>query len=77
VTVVLEPYHAVETRWRGKAGAEHGTPWPYDRHVPILLWGNRVSAGRVDADVSLIDLTRTLGDRLGLRPVAGGGEPLP
>jgi hypothetical protein len=77
VAVVLEPYHAVETRWRGKAGAEHGTPWPYDRHVPILLWGNRVSAGRVDADVSLIDLTRTLGDRLGLRPVAGGGEPLP
>lgn len=76
IAVVLEPHHAVKTSWRGEVGAEHGTPWPYDRHVPILLWGDRVMAGRVDAKVSIIDLTRTLGDRLGLPTIAGGGEPL-
>ncbi|MEE8408311.1 MAG: alkaline phosphatase family protein [Myxococcota bacterium] len=77
VAVVLEPYHAMRTKWRGEKGAEHGTPWPYDRHVPILMWGDGVEPGRVDTEVTLVDLTRTLGDRLGLEPVRGGGKPLP
>lgn len=77
IAIALEPYHAPYVKWRGYKGAEHGSPWEYDRHVPLILWGDGVVAGRVTKEVAVIDLTRTLGDRLGLTPLRRGGQPLP
>lgn len=77
LVVVLEPYSAPWQKYRGDDGAEHGSPWAYDRHVPLILWGDGVTAGRIDDEVGVIDLTRTLGDRLRLPVDPRGGSPLP
>jgi hypothetical protein len=61
----------------GDQGADHGSPWEADRHVPLVLAGHGIATGRVDAPVKVIDAIRTLSDRLGLDPVEGGGDPLP
>ncbi len=77
ISIVLKPYHALYSAYRGREGAEHGTPWPYDRHVPLVLWGDSVQVGRVTQEVHVIDLTRTLADRLGLPHIPHEGKPLP
>ncbi len=77
LVVVLEPYSAQWQARRGEHGAEHGTPWPYDRHVPFILWGDGVTPGRIDDEVAVIDGIRTLADRLGLPVDERGGSPLP
>lgn len=76
VTIMLEPFHAAWMKYRGDHGSEHGSPWKYDRHVPVMLWGDGVTAGKVTDDVAVIDLIRTLGDRLGVPVDARGGVPL-
>src|SRR5690606_26320503 len=73
VAVVLEQYVAPRSTHRGDGGSEHGSPWEYDRHVPILLWGHGVAAGEVKTEVAVIDLARTLADRWGLPPDPHGG----
>ena len=77
VAFALKPWWTMLDEEEGFLGAEHGTPWEYDRHVPLVLWGPGVAQGRVDATVQVIDLGRSLGDALGLVPIDGGGRPLP
>ena len=77
VAILLEPHFAMQTAWRPTGGAEHGTPWPYDRHVPILISGDGVVPGRVDEPVAVVDLSRTLTDRLGVVNAQPAGSPLP
>ena len=57
----------------------HGSPHPYDTHVPILFWGPKwVSAGRRDGRVEVVDIAPTLARVLGVAaPSASEGRPLP
>ena len=57
----------------------HGSPHPYDTHVPILLYGPKwVKPGRVDARVEVADIAPTLAALLGVpAPAANEGRPLP
>lgn len=59
--------------------ATHGSPYPYDTQVPMLLWGPRwVRPGRVDERVEVVDLAPTLAAWLGVEPPpASQGRPLP
>jgi len=59
--------------------ATHGSPYPYDTHVPLLLWGPRwVKAGQVDERVEVVDLAPTVARWLGVdAPPAAQGRPLP
>ncbi|MBA2961465.1 MULTISPECIES: alkaline phosphatase family protein [Ramlibacter] len=59
--------------------ATHGSPYPDDTHVPLLLWGPHwVRAGRVDTPVAPVDLAPTLARVLGLPPPPSSeGKPLP
>lgn len=77
VAVVLKPFTLPVWRDTGEGGTNHGTPWPYDRHVPVLLWGDGVTPAHIDKEVAVIDLVRTLSDRLGLPVDPHGGQPLP
>ena len=38
----------------------HGSPWPYDTHVPIMMAGPGVKAGTYTARVSICDIAPTL-----------------
>ncbi|HEY8358319.1 MAG TPA: alkaline phosphatase family protein [Ramlibacter sp.] len=63
----------------GASVATHGSPHPYDTHVPILLWGPRwVRPGQVDTRVDVTDIAPTLARLLRVpAPAASEGKPLP
>lgn len=42
VAVVLKPYYLMTTRL---TGTSHGMPYPYDTHVPLLVFGSGVRVG--------------------------------
>jgi len=47
-------------------GTTHGSPYAYDTHVPILIAGTGVRAGRIEERVHTVDLAPTLAGLLGL-----------
>ena len=63
----------------GSAGSTHGSPYEYDTHVPLLVWGpSWVKAGRRDGRVETADIAPTLAGLLRLPPPAASeGRPLP
>jgi arylsulfatase A-like enzyme len=71
--IVLEPF------WiRQRSGTTHGSPHPYDAHIPLIFFGNGVRPGRHADAVALTDVAPTLAARLGI-PVPSGsnGRVLP
>lgn len=58
--------------------ATHGSPHPYDTHVPILFWGPRwMQAGERSQRAEVIDIAPTLAGVLGVPvPAASEGKPL-
>jgi predicted AlkP superfamily pyrophosphatase or phosphodiesterase len=58
-------------------GTSHGTPYPYDTHVPIIFWGNSIRGGAVNRAVHTVDIAPTIAKLLGIRyPLTVDGEPL-
>jgi len=47
-------------------GTGHGTPYDYDRHVPIVFMGPGITPGRRDVETGPEDIAWTLGRLLGL-----------
>jgi hypothetical protein len=62
VFVLLKPYHLLMT---SPVGTNHGTPYPYDTHVPLLLYGARIRPGvhpqRIGPEATAVLLARALG----------------
>jgi hypothetical protein len=58
--------------------ATHGSPWDYDRRVPILFWRPRMPAAARDEPVETVDIMPTLAAELGvaLAPGAVDGKCL-
>jgi len=50
----------------GRYGTGHGTSHDYDRHVPLILFGQGIRAGRYDAEAGPEDIAPTLGAILGV-----------
>lgn len=59
------------TLFSGGNGASHGTPWAYDSHVPILLFGPGVKAGTFAEQVSVSDIAPTLSRLLRIEQPSG------
>ena len=76
VQYIVKPYWMFAS---SSAVATHGSPYPYDTHVPILAWGPRwVKAGRVEERVEVVDIAPTVAGWLGVAvPAASEGKPLP
>jgi arylsulfatase A-like enzyme len=73
VQFVTDPY------WMfGGAVATHGSPHPYDTHVPLLWWGPAwVRPGVHGERVAITDLAPTLAKLLRIAPPAASeGRPL-
>jgi predicted AlkP superfamily pyrophosphatase or phosphodiesterase len=49
---------------------DHGTPYRYDTHVPLLFYGAGVKAGVVRRPVSTLDIAPTVSAILGIEPPA-------
>jgi arylsulfatase A-like enzyme len=48
------------------APANHGSPWDYDRRVPLIFLGRGIPAGRSDAPARTVDLAPTLASLAGV-----------
>ncbi len=47
--------------------ATHGSPWDYDRRVPILFWRNHVAGFEQPNAVETVDIAPTLAAQIGLK----------
>ena len=58
-------------------GSGHGTPYWYDRHVPLMFMGPGIAAGRDSTRASTLDFAPTLARLLGVKmPGDLDGKPL-
>jgi arylsulfatase A-like enzyme len=44
----------------GSSYAQHGSPWDYDTHVPVIFYGRPFRAGKYDAFARVVDMAPTL-----------------
>jgi arylsulfatase A-like enzyme len=63
--VVLKP-HVTPIPNTTRYVATHGSPWDYDRRVPILFWRPAMAASNRDDHVETVDIMPTLAAMLGL-----------
>jgi len=49
----------------------HGSPWPYDSHVPVIWMGPAIETGRVERRVATVDVAPTIAAYLRVRPPSG------
>lgn len=66
VHVVLEPYYVNDPK-----GATHGQPFNYDAHVPVILMGDGIRAGRYHKRVAPNDIAPTLATLLDVETPSG------
>lgn len=51
-----------------KTGTTHGSPYPYDTHVPLIWYGYNIPKGETTDKVTIPDIAATLADLLGIVP---------
>ena len=51
--------------------ATHGSPWDYDRRVPILFWRKGLAREELPQPVETVDIAPTLAALIGLEAPAG------
>lgn len=67
----------VRSSWAGGTGTTHGSPYWYDRNVPILFYGPGIEPGTSDRPARTVDVAPTLARLVGLEPPDDlDGEPL-
>jgi hypothetical protein len=78
VLPVLKPYYIPgEPWWTGFTGTTHGTPHPYDTHVPLLVYGPGVRAGVRQEAVTPQAVAAILAHGLKVAPPPKAEAPLP
>jgi predicted AlkP superfamily pyrophosphatase or phosphodiesterase len=59
-------------------GSTHGSPYPYDTHVPLLFFGKGIRHGNMLRRTTIPDIAPTLAALLGVAlPTGNTGEPIP
>jgi len=61
-----------------RIATSHGSPYAYDRAVPLIFWGPGVEPGRIEGPAATVDIAPTLAGLLGLSlPDGLDGRSLP
>jgi arylsulfatase A-like enzyme len=68
--VLLKPRVTPISTVRGGSVATHGSPWNYDRRVPILFWRKSLVPFEQPLGVETVDIVPTLAAEIGL-PLSG------
>ncbi len=76
--VVLLRQHITPVPDTTRYVATHGSPWDYDRRVPIVFWRRAMPAANRNDSIETVDIMPTLAAMLGLRidPASIDGECL-
>ena len=84
VMVILERYHmfsppslAENPEKNSSYRATHGTPHPYDTHVPLLVMGPRIQPGVRDQRIEPQTMASILAEALGVPPPKDAEYPVP
>jgi arylsulfatase A-like enzyme len=84
VMVIIKPYHlfspATLTKNPDKLTSyrtTHGTPHPYDTHVPLMVMGPRIVPGVRDQRVTPQTMASILAEALGVPPPTSAAYPAP
>jgi predicted AlkP superfamily pyrophosphatase or phosphodiesterase len=73
VLFVLKPFHVISTE---PTGSNHGTPYAYDRQVPLVLAGKGVKPGVYPQEISTTDVAPTVAALLEMGiPSSAEGTP--
>lgn len=75
VFVLLKPYHLASGTLG--TGTSHGTPYEYDTHVPLVVYGAGVSPGVRKAKASPLSAAAILAAAAGVKPPDGATAPVP
>jgi hypothetical protein len=74
---LAKPHYPLDVRQPPERGTNHGTPYDYDRQVPVLAFGARVSHQRNVEPVDQLRVAATLAHLLGIpAPTAAAASPL-
>ncbi len=77
IFVVPERYFVTDEAMPRGFGTSHGTPWEYDRQVPVLLWGAGIEHVRAAKPAAMTQVATTLAALLGVpAPATAAPEPL-
>ncbi len=79
LVVLTKPYWIFDRRDKSGAwgeGTTHGSPYPYDQQVPILLMGPGIRAGKYSGAVTPADIAPTLAKLTGITIARTDGQPL-
>ena len=68
ISAALKPQSTLSPPAPGVVVASHGSPWDYDRRVPMLFWWPGVKAEARFLPVETVDIAPTLATALGLVP---------
>ncbi len=79
VKVLLKPYHLFATSLKKSPAyaTTHGSPHPYDTHVPLLVYGSGIRPGVHEEPTTPQALTTILAHRLSLPLPSAAEAPLP
>lgn len=67
VAIVLKPYHL---SLKYATGTTHGSPHPYDTHVPLLFMGPGIPVGKFDEAVTPQSIAAVFAQAAGIKPPA-------
>jgi arylsulfatase A-like enzyme len=66
LNLVYDPYFVL-----GKGGTSHFSPWGYDRHVPVLFFGEAIKPRRYNQAIAVNDIAPTLATMLDIETPGG------
>ena len=75
VYVLLKPYYLSSAALA--TGTTHGSPWEYDTHVPLVVYGAGVIPGVRKGRVTPLAAAAILSAAAGVKPPTGATAPLP
>lgn len=58
----------------GASGTTHGSPWNYDSHVPLMMFGHGIRAGKHDRQISPAAIAATVARLIGIDPPSAHAE---
>ncbi len=58
-------------QWYGNTGTTHGSPYPYDTHIPLLFMGWGVNQGKSNKQHYMTDITPTVSALLRIQTPSG------
>jgi predicted AlkP superfamily pyrophosphatase or phosphodiesterase len=67
LVVLLKPYVTAYPASSDNYISSHGSPWDYDRRVPIIFWWPGIAGFEQPAAVETVDIAPTLADVIGLQ----------